>query len=118
MTILSFLPSLKIHAAPPILDVDASQLPQFDFSTSPCVDKSQLVDCPEKLDVSRDKLSLLLADDQADPHVDIEAMSEEEFMDYTVAQIRAGKLDLFVTPESNFEDEAIGEHFSCYPFLY
>lgn len=49
-------------------------------------------------------------------------MSEGEFMEYALAQLREGKVQMFTSFNTeeleNIEDEPIGEDFSRQPFLY
>ena len=49
-------------------------------------------------------------------------MSELEFMEYTLQQLNNGKhepaVPLSAEALTEMEDEAIGEEFSCHPFLY
>lgn len=51
-----------------------------------------------------------------------EAMCESEFMAYSLAQLLTGQRQLLtrLTDEelATMEEEAIGEHFLRYPFLY
>jgi hypothetical protein len=52
----------------------------------------------------------------------VEAMSEGEFMNYVLDQVRTGQRQAYGTLTDAeleaIEEERIGEHFSRYPFLY
>src|SRR5688572_1957397 len=52
----------------------------------------------------------------------VEAMSEGEYMDYVLDQLRAGQRQPYSTLTDAdlqaIEEEPIGEHFCRYPFLY
>lgn len=58
----------------------------------------------------------------AEAAVETEAMSEGEFLTYTLQQLRMGEaeptLRLSAAEVASFEDEQIGAEFSRYPFLY
>jgi hypothetical protein len=52
----------------------------------------------------------------------VESLSEGEFMDYVLNELRTGKRQPYArftdADLEAIEEERIGEHFSRYPFLY